>query len=215
MGQFVWFFHLRNIRSDKYGHHKELAAKGCDGGYFMGCFSLFHGRFDKFFDWEMALIKGAGKEMKKNLKFFLGPLLLTMILWGCSGNPTERQNGESSWFLDCPDTPNCVSSLAKNPKYRIEPFKLKKDPETSWDIVKKTVELLPRTKVVSADNSDIHAECKSMIFRFVDDLTLHLIPSNGIIHVRSASRTGYSDLGVNRRRVENLRKKLRHKDIIE
>jgi uncharacterized protein (DUF1499 family) len=54
-----------------------------------------------------------------------------------------------------------------------------------------------------------------MIFRFVDDLTLHLTPSNGIIHLRSASRTGYSDLGVNRRRVENLRKKLQQKGIIE
>ena len=72
------------------------------------------------------------------------------------------------------------------------------------------------TTVVSADNSDnIHAECKSMFFRFVDDLTLHLTPSNGIIHIRSAARTGYSDFGVNRRRVESLRKKLQHKDIIE
>jgi len=163
----------------------------------------------------MALIKGDGKEMKKNLKFVIGSLFLIMILWGCSGNPTERQNSESSGFLDCPDTPNCVSSLAKNPKYRVEPFKLKKDPKTSWNIVKKTVELLPRTKVVSADNSDIHAECKSMIFRFVDDLTLHLTPSNSIIHIRSAARTGYSDLGVNRRRVENLRNKLQQNDIIE
>jgi len=153
--------------------------------------------------------------MKKNLRFFLGPLLLVMILWGCSGSPTERQHSESLGFLDCPDTPNCVSSLAKNPKYRVEPFKLKKDLKTRWDLVKKTVELLPRTKVVSADNSDIHAECRSMIFRFVDDLTLHLIPSNSIIHVRSASRIGYSDLGVNRRRIETLRKKLQQKGIIE
>lgn len=181
----------------------------------MGRFSLFHGRFDKFFDWEMALVKGDGKEMKKNLKVFIGSLMLITILWGCSWNPTERQNSEPSGILDCPDTPNCVSSLAKNPKLRVEPFKLKKDPKTSWDIVQKTVGQLPRTKIVSVDNSDIHAECRSLIFRFVDDLTLHLTPSNGIIHIRSASRTGYSDLGVNRRRVENLRKKLRNKNIIE
>ncbi|MGB2688791.1 MAG: DUF1499 domain-containing protein, partial [Desulfobacterales bacterium] len=146
---------------------------------------------------------------------FTGSLILITILWGCSGNPTERQNSESSGLLDCPDTPNCVSSLAKNPKYRVEPFKLKKDPKTSWDIVQEMVGSLLRTKVVSANNNDIHAECRSMIFRFVDDLTLNLTPSNGIIHIRSASRTGYSDLGVNRRRVENLRKKLQQKDIIE
>jgi uncharacterized protein (DUF1499 family) len=163
----------------------------------------------------MALVKGNDKEMKKMIKFFIGSLMFVTILWGCSGNPAERHNSESSGFLDCPDTPNCVSSLAKNPKYQIEPFRLKKDPEASWDIVKKTVGSLPRTKIVSADNTDIHAECRSLIFRFVDDLSLHLTPSDGIIHLRSASRTGYSDLGVNRRRVENLRKKLQQKGIIE
>ncbi len=153
--------------------------------------------------------------MKNMIKVSLGSLMLFTILWGCSGNPAERHNSESPGFLDCPDTPNCVSSLAKNTKYRVEPFKLKKDPETSWDMVQKTVGSLPRTKVVSADNRDIHAECKSMIFRFVDDVMLHLTPSNGIIHIRSASRTGYFDLGVNRDRVENLRKKLQQKGIIE
>ena len=163
----------------------------------------------------MALVNGDGKEMKKMIKVSIGYLMLFTILWGCSGNPAERHNSGSSGFLDCPDTPNCVSSLAKNPKYRIEPFKLKKDPETNWDMVQKTVGSLPRTKIVSADNSDIHAECRSMIFRFVDDLMLHLTPSNDIIHIRSASRTGYFDLGVNRDRVENLRKKLQQKGVIE
>ncbi len=153
--------------------------------------------------------------MKKMIKVPIVPLMLVTILWGCSGKPPERQNSEASDFLDCPDTPNCVSSLAKNPKHRVEPFKLNKDPKTSWSIVEKTVELLLRTKVVSADSSNIHAECKSMIFQFVDDLTLHLTPSKGIIHIRSASRIGYSDFGVNRRRVENIRKNLRQKNIIE
>jgi uncharacterized protein (DUF1499 family) len=163
----------------------------------------------------MAIVQGDGEEMKKMLKIFIGSLVFITALWGCSGNRVERQNRESSGFLDCPDSPNCVSSLAKSPKHRVEPFKLKKDPETGWDIIQKTVGSLPRTKIVAADRRDIHAECRSMIFRFVDDLTLHLTPSNDIIHIRSASRTGYSDLGVNRRRVENLRKKLRHIGIIE
>ncbi len=163
----------------------------------------------------MALVKHDGKEMTKMRKVFIGSLIFFTISWGCSGNPTERQNSGSSGLLDCPDTPNCVSSLAKNPKYRVEPFKLKKDPKTSWDIVQKMVASLPRTKVVSADNSDIHAECKSMIFRFIDDLSLHLTSSKDIIHIRSAARTGYSDFGVNRRRIERLRKELRQKGIIE
>ena len=82
-------------------------------------------------------------------------------------------------------------------------------------MVHKTVGSLPRTKVVSADNNKIHAECRSMTFLFVDDLMLHLTPSNGIIQIRSASRTGYFDLGVNRDRVESLRRKLQQKGIIE
>jgi uncharacterized protein (DUF1499 family) len=153
--------------------------------------------------------------MKEILNILIGAMILITILWGCTGNRTERHDNKKSAFLDCPDTPNCVSSLATNPKYRVEPFKLKKDPETSWDMVQKTVGSLPRTKIISADNSDIHAECSSMIFRFVDDLMLHLNPSKDIIHIRSASRIGYFDLGVNRDRVENLRKKLQQKDIIE
>jgi len=153
--------------------------------------------------------------MEKVLRAFIGFFMLIAILWGCSGNLTEPHDSDSSGLLDCPDTPNCVSSLAKNSKRRVEPFRLKKDSREIWDIVQKTVGSLPRTKIVSIDDTDIHAECRSMIFRFVDDLTLHLTSSKEIIHIRSASRTGYSDLGVNRRRVENLRKKLQHKDIIE
>jgi uncharacterized protein (DUF1499 family) len=159
----------------------------------------------------MALVNGDGKEMKKMLKIFIGSLMLVTTLWGCSGNHPERVNS----VLDCPDTPNCVSSLAKNPEYRVEPFKLNKDLKTSWDMVHKTVGSLPRTKVVSADNNKIHAECRGMTFLFVDDLMLHLTPSNGIIHIRSASKTGYFDLGVNRDRVESLRRKLQQKGIIE
>jgi uncharacterized protein (DUF1499 family) len=154
-------------------------------------------------------------KMKRMLKGFIASLIVVTILWGCSGNPTEPRNSEPPGFLDCPDTPNCVSSLAKNPNHRVEPFKLKKDFKAGWDIVRKTVGALPRTKIVSADHSDIHAECRSMVFRFVDDLMLHLTVSDGIIHIRSASRTGYSDFGVNRRRVESIRKKLQQKDIIE
>ena len=153
--------------------------------------------------------------MKKILNVFIGSLVFMTSLWGCSGNRPDLHNVESSKYLDCPDTPNCVSSLAKNPKYRIEPFRLIKEPKSSWDIVRETVASLPRTTIVLANSSDIHAECTSMIFRFTDDLLLHLNPAKGIIHIRSSSRTGYLDLGVNRDRVESLRKKLRQKGIIE
>jgi uncharacterized protein (DUF1499 family) len=70
------------------------------------------------------------------------------------------------------------------------------------------IEALPRTRIAAQTETTLHAECRSRIFRFTDDLELHLRAGEGIIAVRSASRLGYSDLGVNRHRVETLRAEL-------
>jgi uncharacterized protein (DUF1499 family) len=55
----------------------------------------------------------------------------------------------------------------------------------------------------------LHAVCRSRLFGWADDLELRIDTEAGVVHVRSASRVGYSDLGVNRRRVERLRAALR------
>jgi len=68
---------------------------------------------------------------------------------------------------------------------------------------------LPRSEIVTATDRYLHATLKSRIFGFVDDLELRLDPQTDVIHIRSASRSGHYDLGVNRRRVERLRKQLR------
>jgi uncharacterized protein (DUF1499 family) len=60
----------------------------------------------------------------------------------------------------------------------------------------------------------LHAECASAVFGFVDDLELQLRASEGRIAVRSASRLGRSDLGVNRRRVEALRSELARQGVV-
>lgn len=151
----------------------------------------------------------------RKLKFFIGPLIVVGTMWGCFGKSSDVNNHQPSALLGCPASPNCVSSLAKDSEHRIEPFHLRTDPETSWDEIKSTVASLPRTTIVSASLDSIQAECRSMIFRFVDDLTLHLSPAENIVHIRSASRTGYFDFGVNFRRVENLREQLRQRGIIE
>jgi uncharacterized protein (DUF1499 family) len=64
---------------------------------------------------------------------------------------------------------------------------------------------MPRTQVTAVEDRTIRAECRSRIFRFVDDLIFYFDPDQGLIHVRSASRVGRSDLGVNRKRVEAIR----------
>jgi uncharacterized protein (DUF1499 family) len=78
-------------------------------------------------------------------------------------------------------------------------------PEQAWQAARSAVLSLPRTEIVSESDDYLHAECRSAMFGFVDDLELHLRPQSGSIAVRSASRLGYRDFGVNRKRVESLR----------
>jgi uncharacterized protein (DUF1499 family) len=68
--------------------------------------------------------------------------------------------------------------------------------------------------VITESDNYLHAECESAVFGFVDDLELHLRSLEGVIAVRSASRLGYSDLGVNRRRVERLRAMLARQGVV-
>ena len=77
------------------------------------------------------------------------------------------------------------------------------------------VSAMPRTVVVTATDTYLRAESRSRLWKFVDDLELSLSPADGWIQVRSASRVGYSDFGVNRRRVEALREELRAAGLIE
>ncbi len=78
-------------------------------------------------------------------------------------------------------------------------------PEQAWPAARAAVLSLPRTQIVAESGEYLHAECSSAVFGFVDDLELQLRPQSGLIAVRSASRLGYRDFGVNRKRVEKLR----------
>ncbi len=63
-----------------------------------------------------------------------------------------------------------------------------------------------RVSIISEQADYLHAEARSLLFRFVDDIEFSLQAEKGLIQVRSAARTGYSDFGVNRRRIERIRR---------
>ncbi len=110
----------------------------------------------------------------------------------------------------CPESPNCVSSLAKPENdHFIDPFIIKGSSDETWKALIKILKNQGRTIITKESENSIDAEVKSLVFRFVDDVQFRLDNQAGVIHVRSASRTGYSDLGVNRKRVEEIRKQLR------
>lgn len=113
----------------------------------------------------------------------------------------------------CPNKPNCVSSDAADRAHRVEPFELTAAPEQAWKAARAAVAALPRTTITAESEGALHAECKSLLLGFVDDLDLRLRRAEGVIAVRSASRVGYGDLGVNRKRVEHLREALRKRGV--
>ena len=156
--------------------------------------------------------------MKNRYRLVEPGVLLTMILMvsvGCSGKRPDGTGNGPTGLRGCPGSPNCVSSEATDTPHAVEPFCLKGDPGATWALVRNELDSRPGWSVVTATGTYIHAECKSRVFRFVDDLELHLDPSTGIISIRSASRVGYWDFGANRRRVERLRRDLKAGRLIE
>lgn len=109
---------------------------------------------------------------------------------------------------DCPSSPNCVSSQARDPQHRIPPLKISGPPDEVMVRVRQIVLSLPGARIEEAADTYLHARVRTPLFRFVDDLEILLDSENGLVHVRSASRIGGWDLGANRRRVEWLRRRL-------
>jgi uncharacterized protein (DUF1499 family) len=105
----------------------------------------------------------------------------------------------------CPSSPNCVSTQLSDERHAIVPFRYRKSRAEAREALKQTVRSLPRTKLVEEDESYLHYEITSLLFRFVDDVEFLFDDETKTIHFRSASRTGYGDLGVNRWRMEEIR----------
>jgi uncharacterized protein (DUF1499 family) len=103
----------------------------------------------------------------------------------------------------CPPRPNCVSSVASDAEHRVAPLPMTGDATAAMLQVAELVRREPGASVVTQRPDYLHAEFTSAVFGFVDDVEFHA--GRGRIDVRSASRLGYYDFGVNRRRVEQLR----------
>ena len=108
----------------------------------------------------------------------------------------------------CPSTPNCVCSQSEDAGHKIEPLTYKSTPEVAFTQLKQAIASQPRTKIITESPNYLYAEFTSAIMKFVDDVEFYLDEDAKVIHVRSASRLGQSDLGVNRKRIETIRAKL-------
>ena len=145
----------------------------------------------------------------QNFKYLSLSLLLLLFI-GANGFAGGAN------FFSCPESPNCVSTEVdkKDSTHYVAPFEATDGSEATWEKIRKTVLKMPRTEIVEEKSFYFKAEVTSLIFRFVDDLEVSFCPETKILSVKSASRVGYSDFDVNRKRVENLRELLNDQRIL-
>jgi uncharacterized protein (DUF1499 family) len=98
-----------------------------------------------------------------------------------------------------------VSSQADDEKHRMDPIPYQTSRDDARERMRGVVRSMPRTTIVTDTGDYMHVEFKSKIWRFVDDVEFLFDDSQKLIHFRSASRVGHSDLGVNRKRMETIR----------
>ena len=130
------------------------------------------------------------------------------IFSACGAPPPETLGVRDGALAGCPETPNCVHTGLRHPE-GTRPILLVEDiAETALlESVHAVVEGMPGLVVVTRSGRYLHAEARSRLLRFVDDVELLLGDDRELV-VRSASRLGSSDFGVNARRVERLRSDL-------
>jgi uncharacterized protein (DUF1499 family) len=110
----------------------------------------------------------------------------------------------------CPETPNCVSSQASqtDAEHYLPAIPYSGDETFTMSQLIKVISAMPRAVIIKKETNYLHAEFRSRMFGFVDDVEFLLDDASKLIHFRSAARLGKGDLGVNKKRMLELTEKL-------
>jgi uncharacterized protein (DUF1499 family) len=139
-------------------------------------------------------------------------LTLIILTVSCSAPRPNNLGIVDSKLLSCPDKPNCISSFASvKSEHYADAIKIVSNKERAHQKVSGILDKSKNAKIISSTADYIHAEYTSSIFKFVDDVEFYL-GIDKLVHFRSASRTGKSDLGVNKKRIEEIRFKFQQND---
>jgi uncharacterized protein (DUF1499 family) len=104
----------------------------------------------------------------------------------------------------CPATPNCVTSEASDAAGRPEPLPYAGTRDQTHARLVALLDAWPRVTLVTIEPYYIHAEFRSRLFRFVDDVEFRFDDERRVVHSRSASRVGRGDMGVNAARMREV-----------
>ncbi len=143
------------------------------------------------------------------MKFRILPFLMIamMTLTGCQKTVAGATGLKDGRLQPCPDKHNCVCTQDLAERHRIEPLRYDVTQEEARDKLLRVIRHMERCTLVEADPGYIHAEFRSAVFSFVDDVEFLFDDTAKLIHFRSAARTGYYDFKVNRNRMEDIRKR--------
>ena len=130
------------------------------------------------------------------------------MLWSTSGCSAPRPDAlglKNNLLLSCPKSPNCVLSQVSDPKHQIHPIHYTSSVEIAKEMLNQVILSMVDTRIITQNKVYWHVEFTTRWLRFIDDVEFYFPESEALIHLRSASRSGYWDLGVNRKRVEEIR----------
>lgn len=131
--------------------------------------------------------------------------LLLAAASGCAGAQPQTPRLQGAVLHDCPDSPNCVSSQSEDPDRHIAPLEFTGAPEAAFARLHRILAARSDTRIAIATPTYLKVEFKSLL-GFVDDGEFYLDAEKNVIECRSEARSGYWDLGKNRRRMEEIRK---------
>jgi uncharacterized protein (DUF1499 family) len=105
----------------------------------------------------------------------------------------------------CPNKPNCVHSVETDPRHTIAPLAFTGNPDGAMQTLYTIISRMERTQVITWEVGYLYVEVTSKLLGFIDDVEFVLDRQAQRIQVRAAARLGYSDFGVNRKRIETIR----------
>jgi uncharacterized protein (DUF1499 family) len=140
-------------------------------------------------------------------------LVLAFLVWNnhiFAGTPPTNIGINNGKLTACPATPNCVNSQTSvsDTEHTIQPIVIGGNPTARMADLKLVINSMPRSTIIKETNNYLDVEFTSKLMGFVDDVEFYFDSDGKFIQVRSASRLGESDLGVNRQRIEEIRSKL-------
>ena len=134
-----------------------------------------------------------------------GCVFLIACLIAETSHPAVEVIAGRSRLSPCPESPNCVSSTDPLDEHYIQPLRYAGNRDAAYNRLVTLIASQQRARIVVKEANYLRAEFRSAILRFVDDVEFLFSADKPLIDVRSASRTGYYDFGVNRRRIEDIR----------